>query len=413
MGIVSALGQGIPVLTQALLTGRCCFTKSTRFPDLSFPVIAAELQGFYFENALTAFTALQTNLITSAYKAGRRAPLTIQASLIAALEAWQQAELHLRMIDKTRIGLVIAGQNTTQAYQHALRASHRQDITYLSPTYALQFMDTDQVGTLSEVLGIQGEGFNVGGASASGNLGIIQGHRLIQQGLVDVCLVVGVLADLSPFEIQGFYNIGALGGRQFQDNPFEASRPFDSNHEGFILGQASGALILESAVLAKKSKIFSLGKIVGMGMALDGNRSSDPTVQGETRAMQQALMSAKMIPTDIAYLNTHGSSSIVGDEAEILAIRTVFGESTRELWLNSTKSILGHCLWSAGVVEAIATLTQLQGDFLHPNLNLANPIDTECRFVGPKAKTVSIKNAMSNSFGFGGINTSVIFTTGE
>ena len=356
MGIVSALGQGVSAFKQALLTGDSCFTRSSRFPTLSFPVVASELNGFVFEKALTAFSTLPENLMIAAHKAGRRAPLTIQTSLVAALEAWQNAQLHQRMIEKTRIGLVVAGQNTTQAYQHALHTAFRQDSTYLLPSYALRFMDTDQVGTLSEVLSIQGEGFNVGGASASGNAGIIQGYRLIQQGLVDICLVMGVLADLSPLEIQGFNNIGALGGRRFQDNPSEASRPFDRDREGFILGQASGGLILESAVFAEQSGISSLGEIIGTAMVLDGNRSADPNILGETRAMQQALTSARMMPKDISYLNTDGSSSVLGDEAEIKAIGSVFGEAVYDIWLNSTKSILGHCLWSAGVVEAIATI---------------------------------------------------------
>jgi len=406
-GVISSLGQGISLLAKSLLNGENKFIRSARFPNLPFSVIAAELKGFIFEEALKQYPALPDNLLMSAYKAGRRAPLVVQTSLIAALEAWQQAKLAERNIESTRIGLVIAGQNTTQAYQHNLQAAFQQEPSYLSPTYALHFMDTDQVGTLSEVFGIHGEGLTVGGASASGNVAIIQGQRLIQHGHIDVCLVVGVLADLSPMELQGFYNIGALGGRRFHE---EAC---DRDHEGFIWGQASGSLLLESTEKAQKAGVPLLGEIRGSAMLLDGNRLTHSNLQGEMRVMQQALKNAHISSNDIDYMNAHGSSSVLGDEVEITAIRSVFGEATGQLWLNATKGLLGHCLWSAGIVEAIATLLQLQGGFVHANRNLENPIDDEIRFVPQHSETANIQTAMSNSFGFGGINTSIIFTRGD
>lgn len=129
--------------------------------------------------------------------------------------------------------------------------------------------------------------------------------------------------------------------------------------------------------------------------------------------MQQALTNAGMIPDDIDYLNTHGSSSVLGDEVEIEAIRSVFKVSINHVWLNSTKSILGHCLWSAGVVETMATILQLQDGFVHANLNLENPIDPMVRFVGKQSEEALIQAAMSNSFAFGGINTSLILTRGD
>lgn len=412
MGLVSSLGQGIPILETALRNGLNRFKISSRFPELSFPVIAAELVDFSFEQAINRFTASEA-LLAQVHQAGRRAPLVIQASLTAALEAWFQAKLHERKINPIRIGLVVAGNNLTQRYQYDLQSKFQQNPSYLSPTYALHFMDTDQVGALSEAFGIQGEGFTVGGASASGNMAIIQGQRLIQQGLVDVCLVVGALADLSPVELQGFYNIGALGGRSFCQEPAKASRPFDQAHEGFIWGQASACLILESTASAAQEKIPILAEIAGMAITLDGNRSAHPNPIGEARAMQQALTNAALSPQVIDYINAHGTSSPVGDTTEITAIRDVFGTSVADIWLNSTKSLLGHCLWSAGVVEAIATILQMQGNFVHPNPNLDHPIDQECHFVGKQSKAAEIHVAMSNSFGFGGINTSIILTRGK
>lgn len=390
--------------------GQSNFTQNCSFPQLSFPVIAAELKNFSFEQALQHYDLLPASLLGTAQRIGRRVPHVIQTSLIAALEAWQQAKLFTRSIENQRFGLVVAGHNTTQRYHYNLYTAFQQEPSYLSPTYALHFMDTDQVGTLSEVFNIHGEGYTVGAASASGNAGILHGYRLIQQDLVDYCMVVGVLPDLSPMELQGFYNIGALGGKSFQHDPSKACRPFDHKHEGFIWGQACGCLILESSSKAAQDKISPLGEIVGAALTLDGNRLSQPSQAGETRTMERALVDANMLPGDIQYINTHGSSSVLGDETEVNAIHAVFGKHTPDIWLNSTKSLIGHCLWAAGIVEAIAVLLQLQESFLHPNRNLDNPIDTGCRFVGDHSEAAVIQTAMSNSFGFGGINTSLIFT---
>ncbi len=408
MGILGAYGQGVDEFLAALKNHSSNLEQSQSFPQLTFPVVSAEIKDFHFEKALIKCSRVSSVQKEKIQKLGRRAPLTIQTSLISALEAWQEAKLHERMVDPTRIGLVIAGQNTTQHYiYHAID----KDLNYLLPSYALRFMDTDQVGSLSEAFGIQGEGFTVGGASASSHVAIIQAKRLIEQKIVDVCLVVGVVAHLSPLELQAFYSMGALGGRHFVKEPNKACRPFDKDHEGFIPGQASASLILESEDLAKKVKIPSLGKLVAGSIHLDANQSADPKLAGEAYVMHQVLKEASLKIEDIQYINTHGTSSILGDKTEIAAIKSVFGHEVPNIWLNSTKSITGHCLWSAGVVEAIATLLQMKHQFVHANLNLEHPIDSNCRFVDNFCKKVKIHYAMNNAFGFGGINTSLIFAT--
>lgn len=408
MGIVSALGQGVKDFSIALKEGRSNFVQSACFSDSSFCMVASELFNFSFDEAVNKFKYLPKSLHDSAKLAGRRAPLVIQTSIVAALEAWMHAKLFDRVVPSRRIGIVVAGQNTTCAYQHNTQKIFQGETSYLPPSYALHFMDSDQVGTLSEIFGIQGEGMTIGAASASGNSAIIQGCRLIQLGVVDVCMVVGVLADLSQMELQALSNIGAMGGNKFYSDPQSACRPFDREHEGFILGQASGCLILESAELARAADISVLSEIAGYGVALDGNRLPNPKSEGESYAMQQAISNANLRSTDIDYVNTHGSSSPQGDVAEITAIREVFGDHAAKIFINSTKSLTGHCLWSAGIVEAIATVLQLREEFVHANRNLQNPIDAFCKFVGHEAEKAFIKNALSNSFGFGGINTALI-----
>lgn len=408
MGVINAVGNNVEEFSEALRCGKSGIGNMTKFDKCDVPVgIGAELSGFDFLDCLKKFN-LSPKLLNYARKSGRNAPFPVQAAVISAFEAWQNAKLDEGNIDSGSVGIVVAGQNIAQNYLFNMNKAYHSDVEKLHPSYALHFMDTDHVGVLSDIFTIYGEGFTVGGASASGNVGIIQGMRLIRAGVVDVCFVVGGLADFSPVEMSGFYIIGAMGGRKFLNEPAKACRPFDQEHEGFIYGQGSACLILESEESANNRKVPALAEIAGGVIVLDGNRQPSPSAAGEKRAMENALKQANLKKSDVQYLNAHGSSSVVGDDAEIKAIKSVFNESISDLWINSTKSITGHCLWSAGVTEAIGTIIQMREGFVHPNLNLDNPIDKSCRFAGRECEEAVIDVALSNSFGFGGINTSVV-----
>ncbi|PPK70807.1 malonyl-ACP decarboxylase [Methylobacter tundripaludum] len=409
MGIVSAIGHNIAEFTRSLADGKSGVRRIARSTTPPLAVaIGAEIDGFNFEQMLGQFSDMPESLTQSVQHVTRRAPFTIQTSVISALQAWRQARLDDKPIEPERIGLVIAGHNTTQNYQYSLCSDFQRNPEYLSPRYALQFMDSNQIGVLSEIFNIRGEGFVTGGASASGNVGVIHGARLIQAGLVDACLVVGVVADLSPMEIQGFCTIGAMGGKQFHDQPEKACRPFDALHEGFIYGQASACLVLESGDSANARKAPGLANILGGAINLHATASAQPDIDGETKAMNAALQQSGLAACEIDYLNTHGSSSPLGDKVEIQAIEQVFGDHFPRVRLNATKGLTGHCLYSAGVVEIIATVVQMQQGFIHPNINLENPINATANFCGATAVSQPIHSAMSNSFGFGGINTSIV-----
>ena len=409
MGIVSSIGHNSTEFAHALAHGKSgirTLSKKTT-PPLAVN-IGAEIGSFCFESMLDKFSDIPESLIEKARHIARRAPFTVQTSVISALQAWQQADLTNKPINPERIGLVISGHNTCQNYQYTLSSDFQHNPEYLSPRYALQFMDSNQLGVLSELFNIQGEGFVTGAASASGNVGVIQGMRLIQAGVVDACLVVGVVADLSPMEVQGFYTLGAMGGKHYHDQPEQACRPFDSSHEGFIQGQASACLVLESTASATHRKTPSLATVLGGAIKLHASASSEPNINGEVKAMNAALQQSGLTANQIDYLNTHGSSSPLGDNVEIQAIEQVFGTHFSNIWLNATKGLTGHCLYSAGIVEIIATAIQMQHGFIHANINLDNPIHKTAKFCGATAVQQPIHNAISNSFGFGGINTSIV-----
>ncbi|MCP4138405.1 MAG: beta-ketoacyl-ACP synthase [bacterium] len=416
IGIVSSIGSGCTGFEASLRKGTSGIGMLPPFSNPELPVsIGAPIRDFSFDEEMQAHSSLPEELTRKAKQAARRSPFPLQVSVLSALEAWDMAGLshgNRGGIAPERLGIIIAGHNVNRNYQYELNAKFRETPEYLSPRYALHFMDTDHVGTISEIFGIMGEGFTVGTASASGNAGIIKGKQLIELGLVDACMVVGVPADLSPMEFQAFYSLGAMGGKEFRENPEKACRPFDRDHEGFIYGQGGGCLVLESLESAKKRGAQILAGIPGASLCLDANRNSDPNEEGEIRVMRGALEQAEINPSAVDYINTHGSSSPLGDKTEIQALRQIFNNDIGSIRVNATKGLTGHCLYSAGVVEAVASIIQMNRGFLHPNRNLENPIDSDINFCDAEPADAKINIALSNSFGFGGINTCIVLEKG-
>jgi malonyl-ACP decarboxylase len=413
-GIVSSIGENIESFNQSLKQGKSGIDLLNNFPAISNRIqIGAQIKDYSFESLLKQFDSLPEDFARKVRECGRRAPYSVQCSIISAIEAWKMAGVNNSSLAKTRIGVVVAGSNISQNLQYTQFEKFQHSPEYITPSYALHFMDTDHVGTISEIFNIQGEGFSVGGASASGNVAIIKGFQLVRQGILDACFVVGALADLSPMELMGFHNIGALGGKKYSNSPEKACRPFDRDHEGFIFGQASACIILESLHSAQERDVRILAEMLGGAILMDGNRLSDPRENGEAAVMEYALRQAGISSGDVDYINAHGTSTPLGDEVELQAIKRVFHRTLRDTFINSTKGLTGHCLYSAGVVEAVAVIMQMNEGYLHPNANLENPIDEDLNFVRETAISRDFKIAISNSFGFGGINTSIVLKKGN
>lgn len=416
LGIVSSIGGNVADFTRSLRDGRCGvgFLKRRAVGELP-TCVGAEIAEFSLMPWIARCDRgeFEKEVLERARQALHGGPFGVQVSTAAALEAWTQAQLLRRGVPSRRMGIVVAGSNLNQGYVFDAWLKYQKLPQCVSPKYSMHYWDTDHVGVLSEVLGIRGEGFSVGGASASGNVAIIKAWQLIQLEAVDVCLVVGAMADLSPVELQGYFNVGAMGGRRFRECPDEACRPFDEDHEGFVYGEAAGCLVLESVQSAKGRGVPVLAEVLGTSLLLDGNRLANPNKDGEVQAMEEALRQARVPREEIDYVNAHGSSSPLGDETEVQAMKEVFRGSLPRLWINSTKGLMGHCLTAAGVVEAIAVVVQMQHGFVHPNRNLVRPIDLDCRFCPAQSIEAPIRRVMKNSFGFGGINSAVVFGKGD
>jgi malonyl-ACP decarboxylase len=406
MGVVSSIGGDVASFSAALRRGDSGITTDPWGPE--GPPFGAIVRGFTLRDALSARHGLPLALRSGAERSLHRAPLPLQVAAASALEAWEHAGLHDTRADQERLAVVVAGNNLTGGYVDAQRPAFARNPAHLVGRFALQVQDTDHVGTISEILGIRGEGFTIGGASASGNLALIQASRLLELDVVDVCLVVGAMANLSAMEMRAFINLGTMVCR-LPAAAQSAGPPFDSTRRGFVLGQACACVVLESHTSAAHRGAQPLAELAGYAVQLDGNRLADPSEAGEAAVMTRAIAKAGLKPHHITYVNTHGSGSTLGDVVELTALRRVFGEGVVGPWLNATKALTGHCIGAAGVVEAAATVTQMQESFVHPNPGLDDPIHSDCRFARARAISTAIPYALSNSFGFGGINTSILF----
>ncbi|MBN3526385.1 beta-ketoacyl synthase N-terminal-like domain-containing protein [Paenibacillus apiarius] len=413
MGIVCSIGSNIGDFLTSLKKGSNGISFEMPGDNLPLPLgISARITNFSFDARMKEMEKEHPHFVYKARNAAKRSSKSLHCSVVSMMEAWIHAGLDTCPASAEKIGIVVSGSNLSQYANFGAYKKFVDLPEFVSPGYALQFMDTDQVATLSEIFGITGESFTAGGASASGNVGIIKAMQMIELGILDVCIVVGPLTELSDVERMGFYNLGALGGKNFQTHPEKVCRPFDKKHDGFVCGEGSACLVVESLKSAKQRGAKVLAELAGGAIVLDANRLANPNEDGEVRAMMLALERAGVESHEIDYVNAHATSTPMGDITEAKAIKRVLGKESRKIWINSTKSLTGHCLFAAGVVEAVATVLQANEGFVHPNLNLDDPIDDQLLFCTDGSEKAEIDIAMSNSFGFGGMNTSILIKRG-
>jgi len=390
LGVIASIGQGKTAFARALLNGESAFAVMQRpGRQRESAYLGAEIGEFTFAPSLGP-------------QVRRAGSLSAHAALVVLQEAWDEARLF--EVEPHRIGLVIGGSNLQQRELVQTHETYRDRTEFLRPTYGLSFMDSDLCGFCTAQFGIRGLAFTVGGASASGQLAIIQAALAVLTNQVDVCVALGALTDLSYWECQGLRALGAMGSDRFATEPARACRPFDRDHDGFIFGESCGAVVIESPQSSERRRLEPYAKLRGWGLALDGNRNPDPSLDGEIRAIRGALAAAEWPVETIDYVNPHGTGSVIGDETEISALRAC---GLNSAYLNATKSIIGHGLSAAGAVEVIATLLQMKRGSLHPTLNLLHPIDPALNWVRDTSIERQIERALTLSIGFGGINTAL------
>lgn len=250
----------------------------------------------------------------------------------------------------SRIGLVVGGSNFQQRENFEVYERYQDRSGFISPAYGLSFMDSDLCGICTDQFGITGLAYTVGGASASGQLAVIHAIQQVLSGEVDTCIALGALMDLSYMECEALRALGAMGTDKYADEPENACRPFDQNRDGFIYGESCGALVIERKETALRRGLKPYAALSGWSIKLDGNRNPDPSLEGEIHVIQKALERARLLPEDIDYINPHGTGSFIGDEIELKALRAC---RLSHAYINATKSITGHGLSAAGIVEII------------------------------------------------------------
>ncbi len=388
-GVVSAIGIGKDDFSVSLREGRQCFSllKREHRQHAQSHFIGAEINTADLSAALVDYKDVIRTLSFSA-----------KAALVAVDEAVSEANL-AAVKSRDRIGIIIGGTNLQQRQWIGLQEHYQQKPHFLSPHYGFAYLDSDLLGVLTEAFNIQGESYVLGGASASGQMAIIHAVRLVQTGVLDTVIALGALSDLSYWECQGLTAIGAMAECPKNHSPVEICRPFDQAHRGFVFGEGCAAVVIDKA----SSRAFQ--QVVGAGVSIDANRNPNPSQAGQVRAIKTALTQARIMPKDVSYINTHGTASKIGDTTEVSTIKEVGCINAR---LNATKSLTGHTISAAGVLECVATSLQLQQDFLHGTRNLSHPIDNTLNWVQQMEPDVDVKTALNLSYGFSGINTALV-----
>lgn len=408
MGLVTPLGVGVETNWQRLTAGLSGLRRITGFDtsDLAakvagiVPDIADDPQGFDPESAAPV-------------KDRRKMDRFIQFALTAASEALKQAGLQITdAAAKARAGCIIAtGIGGFPAIAEATRTVERAGPRKLSPFVIPSFLGNLAAGHVSIRHGLEGPLGCPVTACAAGAQAIGDAARLIRSGEADVMVAGGSEACIDRVSLAGFGAARALATAH-NDEPEKASRPFDATRDGFVMGEGAGILVLESLEHAKARGAQILGRILGYGTSADAHHITAPPDDGNgaRRAMQIALGQAGIDPSQIGYINAHATATPVGDAAEISAVKSLFGNAIARLSMSSTKSAIGHLLGAAGAVEAIYALLAVRTGLLPPTRNL-DQIDAACEgldLVPHQAKQKPLDYAMSNAFGFGGVNAALI-----
>lgn len=399
MGLISPLGLSLQESWTNAVAGRSGIGPITRYPREKYPTqIAGEVKAF---DAKRYFDAKEVG----------RWDLCIQYGIGAGLDAIADAGLTITPENAERVGIVIgSGIGGLFGISDTAVRLKENGVRHVSPFFIPSVIINMISGLLAIRCGAKGLNYGVVSACATSNHAIADGYHAILRGDADVMIVGGAEAAVTEIAVAGFCSARAMSKRN--DEPGRASRPFDKDRDGFVLGEGAGVFVIESEEHAKRRGARIHGQILGVGMTSDAYHFTAPPDDGDgaMRAMKLAVKNAGLVPEDIDYINAHGTSTGLGDIAETKAVKRLFGAHAKELMMSSTKSMHGHLLGAAGAVEAALTVMALKEGVVPPTINLENP-DPECDldYVANSARKRDITYALSNGFGFGGTNASICF----
>lgn len=398
MGVVSPLGNDVKTFWNNLMNGQSGISTIDTFDTTNQKTkIAGIIKDFNAEEALGK-------------KEARSLDRFAQFALVAAEQAWQDANLDLNQIDAERLGVYVgSGIGGIETFIENIDALRQKGPRRVSPTLVPAMMANAAAAQISIKWKAMGPSMSPVSACAIGNTAIGEAFRLIRYGEVDVMFAGGTEAAITDLSIASFGNATALSTRN--DEPAMASRPFDDNRDGFVMSEGAGILILESLshALRRGAKIYA--EVIGYGASSDAHHivATHPEGEGAYLAMNSALKNAKISPEEIDVISAHATSTKVGDISETMAIKQLFGQQAYQIPVTANKSMLGHMLGAAGGAEAIALAMSLKEGIIPPTINLEHP-DPLCDldYVPSVARHVNINTGLSNSFGFGGHNAAIV-----
>ncbi len=397
IGIVSPVGNDLANSWKNIVAGVSGIDTITHFDATNLATkIAGEVKNFSTEGYMEE-------------KEARRVDRFIQLGMVAGIQAVRDSGIEDAPINKERVGLIIGsgigGLPTIEENSLILKEKGPRKI---SPFFIPSALGNMVAGQLSIIYGYKGVNYGVVSACASSNHCLGDAARYIEYGDCDIMLAGGAESTICGIGIAGFNALKALSTRN--DDPKTASRPWDKGRDGFVMGEGSAVFVLEEYEHAKKRGAKIYAEVVGYGATSDANHITAPTVDGPSRSMQMALKNAGINPDQIGYINAHGTSTPIGDINETNAVKEVFKDHAYKLSVSSTKSMTGHLLGAASAIEAVFTIKAVQEGIIPPTINIFDQ-DPECDldYTANVAKEKQLEYAMSNSFGFGGTNSTVIF----
>jgi len=396
LGIVSPVGNDIDSAWDNIVNGRSGISTITRFdPSALSARIAGEVKNFDVTQYISAKEAKQMDTF-------------IHYGLAAGVQAWRDSGLAITEADAERYGVILGSgigglPRIEETQTDYLERGPRRISPFFVPASLINLIS----GQLSILLGLKGPSYAVVSACTTGLHSIGDAARLIEYGDADVMIAGGAESTVSPLGIGGFAAMRALSTRN--DDPTTASRPWDRDRDGFVLGEGAGALVLEEYEHARKRGARIYGEFAGYGMSSDAHHITSPDRDGPRRGMTNALRNGGVNADEVQYINAHGTSTPLGDKNESEALKLAFGDHASRLVVNSTKSMTGHLLGAAGGIEAVFTTLAVYHQVSPPTINIFNQ-DPECDldYCANEARDMKIDIALSNSFGFGGTNGSMI-----
>ena len=397
LGVVSPVGIGVQASWADLIAGKSGISKITKFDASNFASqIAGEVKGFDVSQFLPA-------------KDARRMDTFIQYGLAAGIEAVKDSGIVATEENAERIGVVIGSgigglgliEDTNDTYDEG---GPRKISPFFIPGTIINMIS----GNLSIMYGFKGPNVAIVTACTTGTHCIGDAARMIEYGDADVMVAGGAEAAITELSVGGFASARALSTRN--DDPATASRPWDRDRDGFVIGEGAGVMVLEEYESAKKRGAKIYAELIGYGMSADAYHMTAPNMDGPRRSMCNALKNAGVNPDEVQFINAHGTSTPLGDTNETNAIKAAFGEHAKKLVVNSTKSMTGHLLGGAGGLESVFTVLSIHHQISPPTINIFNQ-DPECDldFCANTARDMKIDIALKNNFGFGGTNGSLVF----